>query len=271
MKKILNIICTDSHGIVAAVSNCLNNNNAFIVRSDQFSDSSTGTFFMRVEFEGELSDGFEEIAQRFDMDYNISEADKKSNLLVMASKEGHCLSHILNRWREGALECNISAIASNHKDLEDMAAWYDIPFYHISADDKAKSEAEIEGLMGKYNIDLLVLARYMQILSDKFCDKFSAKAINIHHSFLPSFKGANPYKQAFQRGVKIIGATAHYITKDLDEGPIISQNIHRVDHSLTVKELKQVGKDVESVVLTSAVKKHIEHKVLLNGNKTVVF
>jgi formyltetrahydrofolate deformylase len=266
---ILTIICQDSVGLVAGISGYLYSSGANIISSSQYSAPDTGKFFMRVEYESnhDLTSGFLPIAAKFKLDYTNRNKANKLKTLVMVSKESHCLSHLLHSYSQSELDCEIVGIASNHRDLEYMAAWYHLPFYYI----ESKDEATLAKIIDENSVELLVLARYMQVLSKDMCDKMSARAINIHHSFLPSFKGANPYKQAQERGVKIIGATAHYITGDLDEGPIIEQEVARVGHNLSLIELKQIGRDIEARVLTAAVKSHLAGKVLLNGIKTVVF
>lgn len=279
---ILNLSCKDARGIVAAVTGFLAEQYGFIIESAQFGDASTGKFFMRVEFALETKapriDVFEKlfaagIAKRFGMEWFIADKTGKSRVLVMVSKAGHCLNDLLYRYSTGQLAIDIPAIVSNHADWEHVAKWHGIPFYHlpVTGKNKAKQEAEILALVEKHKIDLVVLARYMQILSPTMCKALAGRAINIHHSFLPSFKGAKPYHQAFDRGVKIIGATAHYVTTDLDEGPIIEQETERVDHAQQPSDLAAIGHDIESRVLARAVKYHSEHRVLLNGKKTVVF
>jgi formyltetrahydrofolate deformylase len=281
-RYILTIACKDVRGIVAAVTGFLAEHYGFIIESAQFGDASTEKFFMRVEFALEAKapriDAFkkiftEKIAKRFGMEWAIVDKDSKSRVLVMVSKAGHCLNDLLYRHSTGQLAIDIPAIVSNHKDWEHVAKWHNIPFYHLPVTDKtkAKQETEILKLVEKHSIDVVVLARYMQILSPALCKALAGRAINIHHSFLPSFKGAKPYHQAFDRGVKIIGATAHYVTTDLDEGPIIEQEIERVDHTQQPADLAAIGRDIECLVLARALKYHSEHRVLLNGKKTVVF
>lgn len=278
---ILTLSCEDTHGIVAAVSGFLASNGGFILESAQFGDFSTNRFFMRTKFEasGKAKDEktirklFSPIANKFSMDWDLHDVEYKPRVLIMVTKEGHCLNNILNKYENGSLNIEIPAIVSNHEDLKQMAKRHNIPFYHlpVTANNKGKQEKQVIDLVAKLKIDVVVLARYMQILSDDLCKKLKGRAINIHHSFLPSFKGANPYRQAFDRGVKIIGATAHYVTADLDEGPIIEQEVIRVDHTHKPEDLKQLGQDIESRVLVRALKHHIEHRVLLNDKKTVVF
>jgi formyltetrahydrofolate deformylase len=274
-KFILTLSCPDRQGIVAAVSGFLAQNNCNILESAQYDDEASNKFFMRVVFAGEqnLSNKFADIAKDFTMDWQLYDAAITPKIIVMASKASHCLNHILHRARVGTLNAEVCAVISNHTDLKEMADWHKIPFHHlpISAINRAEQEAEALKLFEKYDAELLVLARYMQILSPELSRKLHGKAINIHHSFLPSFKGARPYEQAFERGVKIIGATAHYVTNDLDEGPIIEQGITHVDHTYTAKKLQEAGSDVENMVLSKAVQNHLERRVLINGNKTIVF
>ncbi|AOJ11307.1 formyltetrahydrofolate deformylase [Burkholderia mayonis] len=286
---ILKLSCPDRRGIVHAVSGFLFERGSNIVDSAQFGDSRTGEFFMRVHFEqtsgadaATALDGlraeFAPLAEQFAMRWELHDASVKPRVVILVSKIGHCLNDLLFRYRTGQLPIEISAIVSNHKDFYQLAASYDIPFHHFplaagaSADAKAAQEARVlEVIDDAHSADLVVLARYMQILSPNMCERLAGRAINIHHSFLPSFKGAKPYYQAFDRGVKLIGATAHYVTTDLDEGPIIEQEVERVDHSMTPDELTAVGRDVECVTLARAVKWHVEHRIVLNGTKTVVF
>ncbi|SMG01797.1 formyltetrahydrofolate deformylase [Burkholderia singularis] len=285
---ILKLSCPDRHGIVHAVSGFLFERGSNILDSAQFGDSHTGEFFMRVHFDradgGSAADALEALraefaplAAQFDMRWELHDASVKPRVVILVSKIGHCLNDLLFRYRTGQLPIEISAIVSNHKDFYQLAASYDIPFHHFPlaagapADAKAAQEARVLEVIGEHSADLVVLARYMQILSPAMCERLAGRAINIHHSFLPSFKGAKPYYQAFDRGVKLIGATAHYVTTDLDEGPIIEQEVERVDHSMTPDELTAVGRDVECVTLARAVKWHVEHRIVLNGTKTVVF
>jgi len=277
---ILNLSCTDQVGIVAAVTGGLAEKGLFILELSQYSDPSTGQFFMRIYFETtietseeEIGKAFDTIAKQFKMTWDLHDKDFRPKILLMVSKHSHCLNGLLHRWSNGSLPVEIAAVVSNHGDLEKMASWYNVPFHliPITSENKSKQEDKLLQLVEKEGIDLIVLARYMQILTDKLCQKMSGRIINIHHSFLPSFKGAKPYHQAFDRGVKIIGATAHYVTADLDEGPIIDQETIRVRHDQTAKELVQIGQDIECQVLARAVKWHIEQRVILNGHKTVVF
>lgn len=274
-KYILTLSCPDRSGIVAAVTSFLAADACNILESAQYNDEASNRFFMRVVFAGndDLSESFESIAAEFAMDWQIYDSAKRPKIILMASKASHCLNHILHRARVGSLDVEVCAVISNHPDLKEMADWQDIPFHHlpVSAETKLQQEQQVLELFGKYDAELLVLARYMQILSPELSKELSGRAINIHHSFLPSFKGARPYEQAFQRGVKMIGATAHYVTDDLDEGPIIEQGVTHVDHTFTPKKLQEAGADVENLVLARAVQSHIERRVLLNGNKTIVF
>uniref|UniRef100_UPI0040476511 formyltetrahydrofolate deformylase n=1 Tax=Polynucleobacter sp. TaxID=2029855 RepID=UPI0040476511 len=281
---ILKISCPDRPGIVHAVSQFLFNQTANILDSAQFSDTFTSRFFMRVHFAKtsqelnlqRLQELFKEIGDGFQMDWELFDAASKPKVLIMVSKLGHCLNDLLFRTHSGYLPIEIAGIVSNHQDFQNLAAGYKIPFHYMplsSANDERKNEQEEQllKLIDQEKINLVVLARYMQILSPRVCQKLSGKAINIHHSFLPSFKGAKPYWQAHQRGVKLIGATAHYVTTDLDEGPIIEQGVERVDHAMDPDQLAAVGRDVECMALSRAVRWHAEHRILLNGKSTVVF
>ncbi|MEM5387036.1 formyltetrahydrofolate deformylase [Paraburkholderia phymatum] len=279
---ILKLSCADRPGIVHAVSGFLFERGSNILDSAQFGDSHTGEFFMRVHFQqvgGDpgleaLREAFATLAGQFGMRWELHDANVKPRVVIMVSKIGHCLNDLLFRYRTGQLNIEIPAIISNHKEFYQLAASYDIPFHHFpltSKDAKAQQEARVLEVIDECKADLVVLARYMQILSPELCERLTGRAINIHHSFLPSFKGAKPYYQAFDRGVKLIGATAHYVTTDLDEGPIIEQEVERVDHSMTPDQLTAIGRDVECVTLARAVKWHVEHRIVLNGSKTVVF
>ena len=279
---ILTISCPDTTGFVYNVSKFLFDQQCNIIDSAQFGDESTNLFFLRVHFslpaasvlnEVDLQANFAIVAAPFGMKYEFFDARVKPRVLLMVSKFGHCLNDLLFRWKSGQLPCEIPAIVSNHQDFALLAASYGVPFYHlpVKADAKELQETQIRQIIENEKIDLMVLARYMQILSPALCRDLLGRVVNIHHSFLPSFKGAKPYQQAFDRGVKLIGATAHYVTSDLDEGPIIEQDVARVDHSLTPEELTASGRDTECMVLARAVKWHCEHRVVLNGHKTVVF
>ena len=275
----LTLSCPDRTGIVHAVSGFLLERGGNIEEAAQYNDHDTGLFFMRVQFACTQSDGetlnthWGQFAQTFDMQWDLHTSAQPMRTVIMVSKEGHCLNDLLFRWKSGVLPLDIRAIVSNHREFYQLAASYNVPFHHIpvTKDSKAQAEARQYEIIQTEGAELVVLARYMQILSDDLCRKLAGRAINIHHSFLPSFKGAKPYYQAHDRGVKLIGATAHYVTADLDEGPIIEQDVARVEHSKTVEDLTAQGRDTESQVLARAVKWHSEHRVLINGHKTVIF
>jgi formyltetrahydrofolate deformylase len=279
----LTLSCPDRPGIVHAVSGFLYERGGNILDAAQYADDrdqdATGLFFMRVGFAcaqpsfEDLKEELAVLAGDFDMRWSLHQASQPMRTVLMVSKEGHCLNDLLFRWKSGLLRLDIRAIVSNHNEFEQLAASYKVPFHHIpvTAATKAESEARQYDVIQSAGAELVVLARYMQILSDEMCQNLAGRAINIHHSFLPSFKGAKPYHQAQARGVKLIGATAHYVTSDLDEGPIIEQDVARVEHSRTVEDLTAMGRDTESQVLARAVKWHSEHRVLLNGHKTVIF
>ena len=277
---ILTFSCPDIPGIVHGVSGLLLEAGANITDSAQFREPVSNRFFMRVGFDmGTAADlpalraAFAPLAARFGMDWNLYDPAVKPRLMLMVSRFGHCLNDLLFRYGAGMLPVEIPAIVSNHRDFYRLAASYDIPFHHlpVTAATKPEQEAQIMRLVERERIDLVVLARYMQVLSADLCGQLSGRAINIHHSFLPSFKGAKPYHQAYDRGVKLVGATAHYVTPTLDEGPIIEQDVLQVSHAMSAEDLVAAGKDVEAVVLARAVKLHVEHRVLINGHKTVVF
>ena len=276
---ILTLSCPDQRGIVHAVSGFLLERGGNIEEAAQYNDHDTGLFFMRVQFAcadagaEALREQIGTLAARFDMRWQLHAAAQPMRAVIFVSKEGHCLNDLLFRWKSGLLPLDIRAIVSNHRDFYQLAASYNVPFHHIAVNKANKAQAEerqLEIIDGE-GAELVVLARYMQVLSDAMCQRLAGRAINIHHSFLPSFKGAKPYYQAHDRGVKLIGATAHYVTADLDEGPIIEQDVARVDHTDAVEDLTAVGRDTESQVLARAVKWHSEHRVLLNGHRTVVF
>ncbi|HSV79974.1 MAG TPA: formyltetrahydrofolate deformylase [Ramlibacter sp.] len=276
---ILTLSCPDRPGIVHAVSGFLLERGGNIEEAAQYNDHDTGLFFMRVRFAcGQLTQDdlrlqLKLFAEPFAMDWKLHAAAQPMKTVILVSREGHCLNDLLFRWKSGLLPLDIRAIISNHRDFYQLAASYNVPFHHIAVTGltKAQAEARQYEVIESEGAELVVLARYMQILSDDLCRKLAGRAINIHHSFLPSFKGAKPYYQAHDRGVKLIGATAHYVTTDLDEGPIIEQDVARVDHGYTVEDLTATGRDTESMVLARAVKWHGEHRVLLNGHKTVIF
>ncbi|MFI9833361.1 formyltetrahydrofolate deformylase [Streptomyces sp. NPDC051913] len=278
---VLTLSCPDQAGLVHAVSGFLVTHSGNILESRQFDDRRQGRFFMRVHFDVSdpkasvewLSADFTPVAEAYGIDWRLCDAHAPTRALIMVSKFGHCLNDLLFRKRAGSLNIEIPAIVSNHREFEGLADSYGIPFHHIpvTRDTKPEAEARLLELVRELDIDLVVLARYMQILSDDLCKQLEGRAINIHHSFLPSFKGARPYLQAYQRGVKLVGATAHYVTPDLDEGPIIEQDVVRVDHSRDPDELVTIGQDVEAQVLARAVQWHSQSRVLLNGHHTVVF
>jgi len=280
LRAILTISCRDTTGIVAAVSGYFAARGIFITESSHYGDPATGRFFMRTVLNRAASDtiddlreGFMPVADRFAMTWQIVDAAKRDRVLILVSRFDHCLNDLLYRYRTGALPIEIPAIVSNHPDLEPLAAWHRIPFHELPVvpATKRRQEERLERLVDDLQIDLVVLARYMQVLSSDLCARLAGRCINIHHSFLPSFKGARPYHQAHARGVKLIGATAHYVTTALDEGPIIEQAVERVDHTQTPAELTAIGRDIESVVLARAVRWHVERRILLNDGKTVVF
>lgn len=278
---VLTITCPDTVGIVAAVTGFLRDQNLFIEESAHFGDRDTGMFFSRIRFacnngpwsEDSFRAGFAVISDEFSMEWTVHDTSRPPRVVIMVSKHEHCLNDLLYRYRTGALCMEITAIVSNHDELRKLAEWHDIPYHYIPVDTetKAGAEAALLQIVEDTAAELVVLARYMQVLSDSLCQKLAGRAINIHHSFLPGFKGARPYQQAHDRGVKLIGATAHYVTTDLDEGPIIEQTVERVDHTQNVEELTAVGRDTEALTLARAVRYHVEHRVFLNGQRTIVF
>ncbi len=278
---ILTIRCPDAMGIVAAVSGYLTGKNYFIDESSHFGDPITGMFFMRTVFtptgispaRQDFADEFAAIADMFGMEWRLADTHIKHRVLIMVSKFDHCLNDLLYRHSTGALNMEVPAIVSNHMDLSGLADRHGIPFFHIpvSKDTKPEAEQKLLDVIEETQAGTIVLARYMQVLSDAICRKLQGRVINIHHSFLPSFKGAKPYHQAHERGVKLIGATAHYVTPDLDEGPIIEQIVERVDHTKTPDQLVAMGRDAEAIALSRALSYHLDDRVFLNGSKTVVF
>ena len=277
---ILTLSCPDRTGIVHRVAGLLFEHGCNILDAQQFGDAETGRFFLRVHFDvpaasaiDTVRDAFVPLAQAHAMQWDMHEVRRRARLLVLVSRQGHCLNDLLFRTHSRQLRADIVAVASNHTDYAQLAGSYGVPFHHLPVDAATRDsqEARIRELVERERIDLVVLARYMQILSPTLCAALAGRAINIHHSFLPSFKGAQPYHQAHARGVKIIGATAHYVTPDLDEGPIIDQDVAHVDHAMTPAALIRIGSDVESRVLARAVRLHVEHRILLNGHRTVVF
>ena len=279
---ILTVTAQDRIGIVAAVTTWLAAHDGFIIESQQYADLDSGRFFMRIAFQpggpafpalDQLRDGFNPIAERFDLQWELVSTDERLRVMIAVSKGGHCLNDLLHRWRIGSLAIDIPLVVSNHADLAPLAGFHGIPFHHlpITGNDKTAQEARLLQLVDDHRIDLVVLARYMQVLSDTACRQLSGRCINIHHSFLPSFKGARPYHQAHTRGVKLIGATAHYVTGDLDEGPIIEQMAERVDHGHSADAMAAMGRDLEAQVLARAVSWAADRRILANGQRTIVF
>ncbi|MEH6499028.1 MAG: formyltetrahydrofolate deformylase [Pseudoalteromonas distincta] len=279
---IIKIVCPATSGIVAAVTSFLSTHDCYISEMAQFDDEISNRFFMRAVFRFnagvdrsivDIEQGFASVAQDFGMSWELHSTARPMRVLLMVSKFDHCLADLLYRHHKGEMDMQITAIVSNHSDLRSMAEREGIRFVHlpVTLETKAQQEGELLSIIEETGTELVVLARYMQILSDNLCRQLTGRAINIHHSFLPGFKGAKPYHQAFDRGVKLIGATAHYVTSDLDEGPIIEQEIQRVDHSYTPEELVSIGRDTETIALSRAVRYHLEHRVLLNQEKTVIF
>ncbi len=279
---ILTVACIDAIGLVAETTRFLADRDGFIVESQQYSDPDSGRFFMRIEFKAAgprfpdlagLRSGFATIAERYGMDWGLVATATRPRVMIAVSKAGHCLNDLLHRWRTGTLRIDIPLVVSNHEDLRSLCDWHAIPFVHLPLEPggKAAQEARLLALVDEHAVDLVVLARYMQVLSAEACARLAWRCINIHHSFLPSFKGARPYHQAHARGVKLIGATAHYVTSDLDEGPIIEQRAERVDHGYSADDMVTAGRDVEALVLASAVTWAAERRILPNGSRTVVF
>lgn len=276
----LTVTCPTRRGIVAAIASYLAEQGCNITDSSQFDDTQTGRFFMRVSFIPEtgvsfaqLEEGFRATAEAFEMTASFHDENRKMKVVIMVSRFGHCLNDLLYRWRIGALPIEIVAVISNHMDYQKVVVNHDIPFYclKVTKENKPQAEAEQMRIVRESGAELIVLARYMQVLSEEMCEAMSGRIINIHHSFLPSFKGANPYKQAHARGVKLIGATSHYVTTDLDEGPIIEQDTIRVTHAQSTEDYVSLGRDVEAQVLARAIHAHVHHRVFLNGDRTVVF
>lgn len=277
---VLTLSCPDRTGIVHHVSGLLFEHGCNILDAQQFGDAESGRFFLRVHFDvpagGDIDavrSAFEPVGTAHAMDWAMHDVRRRARLLVLVSRQGHCLNDLLFRTHSRQLRADIVGVASNHPDYAQLAGSYGVPFHHLPVDaaTRAAQERQLLDLVERERVDLVVLARYMQILSPQLCEALAGRAINIHHSFLPSFKGARPYHQAHARGVKIIGATAHYVTADLDEGPIIEQDVAHVDHAMTPAALIRIGSDIESRVLARAVRLHVEHRILLNGHRTVVF
>jgi len=275
------IACPDGVGIVSKVATFLATYNGWITEASHHADAANGWFYMRNEIRASslpfdieaFSMAFEPIAKEFKMRWHIADSAKPKKIILMASKESHCLADLLYRSHTGELEGKIVAVISNHNDLKEMVDWHKIPFHHITVDPEKKSTAfnEIESLFESYEVDVVVLARYMQILPSALCARFAGRIINIHHSFLPSFAGAKPYHQAYQRGVKLIGASCHYVTEDLDEGPIIEQDVRRINHSDTIEDMIRLGRDVERQVLARGLFYHLQDRIIIHENKTIVF
>ena len=277
---VLSLSCPDGPGIVRAVAGHLADAGCNVTDSHQFADPYTRRFFLRAEADmpegldlATVRGSFAAVARNFGMDWELHPAGHRPRILIMVGKAGHCLNDLLFRWESGSLRAEVVAVVSNHRDLEPLAARHGVPFHHVPVPPGGRDVAEktLLDLVAAERVELVVLARYMQVLSDLLCTELAGRAINIHHSFLPSFAGARPYHQAYERGVKLIGATAHYVTAELDEGPIIEQDVHRVDHAAGPEALVAAGQDVEAQVLARAVRWHVEHRVMRNGNRTVVF
>ena len=281
-KYILTMICPDTSGISAAILNFIYENDGFVSSSYNFGDPVTKKYFMRTIFQasgkkmGSIEDikvKFRPIAEKFSMQWEINDHNYRPRVLIAVSKFGHCLNDLLHKTKNGQIPMEIAAVVSNHLDMKELVEWHGINYFHLPSlpDNKNENEEKIINMVNGLRIDLVVLARYMQILSSDMCNFLHGRCINIHHSFLPSFKGAAPYSQAYSKGVKIVGATAHYVTSDLDEGPIIEQAVERIDHTYTPEDIGMTVSDLETVILSRAVKWHVERRILLNGNKTIVF
>jgi formyltetrahydrofolate deformylase len=275
----LTLSCPDKVGIVAAVSGFFAQHGGWIVEASYHADTDNKRFFMRQEVladslpfdAAELNEKFEVVGKAFDMEWQLSDSARKKRLIILVSKQDHCLNDLLHRWRSGELEVDIPCVISNHDDLRSFVAWHGIPYHHVDMTDKAAAYGQIAALFEQHQGDTLVLARFMQILPPELCRRYAGRVINIHHSFLPSFAGAKPYHQAYARGVKLIGATCHYVTEELDDGPIIEQDTVRIDHGDSVEDMVRYGSDIEKNVLARGLRYHVEDRVLISGNKTVVF
>lgn len=273
------IDCPDQVGLVAAVSQFLASLNASILEASHHTDLKLERFFMRHEIDAqsvalnheEFKRAFSSLAEKYDMTWKLNSSEHKPQVALLASKEEHCLNDVLHRWHTGELNCDIPCIIANHESMQKYANWYDIPFYHIDFSDKPKAFENINDILTKHNIDVAVLARFMQIIPDQMCQQWAGRIINIHHSFLPSFVGAKPYQQAYDRGVKLIGATCHYVTTVLDEGPIIEQEVMRISHSDSSEDMVRKGKRCEINALANGLRYHIEDRVIICDNKTIVF
>lgn len=281
MKQTFRLVidCPDQTGLVAAVSQFLSQHDANILEASHHTDLVVNRFFMRHEIAADslrldyhnFSKEFSQLAQQYDMKWRLSDSSKKAKVALLASKESHCLNDVLHRWHTGELQCDIPCIIANHAEMKQYADWYKIPFYHVDFSDKEAAFKKIETILDDYEIELTVLARFMQIIPDYLCQKLAGKIINIHHSFLPSFAGAKPYKQAYDRGVKLIGATCHYVTSDLDEGPIIEQEVMRISHSDSASDMVRKGKRCEVNALANGLRYHLEERVIIHQHKTLVF
>ncbi|MEM0912508.1 MAG: formyltetrahydrofolate deformylase [Pseudomonadota bacterium] len=275
------VSCPDTIGIIAEVSTFIAELNGSLIESNHHTDLIEGWFYLRNEISTakmgvdleEFKRRFAPIAEKFKMQWFARDTQKKRNLVIMASHSSYCLADLLHRWHTGELYCNIPCVISNHENLRSMVEWHGIPFHYVPVpkDDKREAFAQMEEIIERHNADSIILARYMQIIPQVICEKYAGQLINIHHSFLPSFIGANPYQKAYDRGVKLIGATCHYVTEDLDEGPIIEQDVIRISHSCSKEDMVRLGKDVETSVLARGVRYHLEDRVIVRGNKTVVF
>ncbi len=280
-RLVLTVTCPDGTGIVAAVTGFIADHGGWVVEAAQHSDLTTGQFFQRIEIlaeslpfdSAEFARRFADVARTFGLRWHLRDSEQRRKVVILASKEDHCLADLLHRWRNGDLVCDIPVVMANHSDLRSLVEWYGIEFRFVPFAEGGKAEAfdEIVSCFDAVGGDVMVLARFMQILPEEVCARYPGRIINIHHSFLPSFAGARPYHQAFERGVKLIGATCHYVTATLDAGPIIEQDTIRIDHADTVEELLRIGRDIERSVLVRGLRWHLEDRVLLNGNKTVVF
>ena len=280
-KYVLTVSCPETNGIVRAVSDFLYQRGATIYAAAQHRDPLIDQFFMRIEFEeveielphlDRLHQDFAEVGSQFQMDWQFFDLQVPTKMLLAVSKHGHCLNDLLHRWDSGALPVEIVGVVSNHDAMRSLTEWYGLPYYHLPVTPASKQQQQqILDIIAEKKVDLFALARYMQILSARMCSELVGRAINIHHSFLPGFKGADPYRQAYNRGVKIIGATAHYVTAELDDGPIIEQAVEKIDHNIDIDALVQIGRDAECAAFARAVKWHCEHRIIINGNKTIVF
>jgi formyltetrahydrofolate deformylase len=282
-EKVIRLVtsCPDQVGIVAAVSRFITEHQGWLVESNYFTDSETKQFFMRNEIKinplsvslNEFRHTFAKVAEKYSIQWYLRDTSQRQKVVLLASHASHCLADILHRWHSKELDCDISCVIANHENLRSMVEWHEIPFFYVPIEKSNKVSAfeEIIGIIDQHEADTIVLARFMQIIPSHMCEKYMSRMINIHHSFLPSFKGANPYQKAYERGVKLIGATSHYVTSDLDEGPIIEQDVIRVGHRHRKDDLVRLGRDVEKTVLARALRNHLEDRVLIHGHKTVVF